>query len=62
MEDEISFARLQELYQPTMKKDRMYTQDLRHVADFYQRAYPAVRYNPPSFLPLPRIREVDRGK
>jgi FlaA1/EpsC-like NDP-sugar epimerase len=49
MEDGISFARLQELYQPTMKKDRMYTQDLRHVTYLDQQAYPAVRYKPPFF-------------
>jgi hypothetical protein len=47
MEDGISFTQLQELYQPTMKKDRVYTEDLGHVTFLDQRAYPAVRYSPP---------------
>jgi len=42
-DDGISFSQLRELYLPTMKKDRMYTQDHSQMTYLAQPVYPAVR-------------------
>jgi UDP-glucuronate decarboxylase len=63
MEDDgISYSRLRELYLPTLKKDRMYTQDHSGVTHLDQRAYPAVRFKSPSSFYHFKLGTLIRGR